>query len=102
MSNSSFVSYVGDPDFHDGTIVDVESQDGAVRVRVRGGSGKIFVVVFSGVAAVRANWPEGMMLYAMTELRGEPPLRRFAFANWEDESKSCLEVDAASFAVLEA
>jgi hypothetical protein len=72
-----------------------------VRVRVRGASGKAFVVAFSGVFAVRANCPEGMMLYALTELRGEPPLRRFVFANWDDDSKAYLEVDATSFSILE-
>jgi hypothetical protein len=101
MSDSSFVSYAGVPDFHDGSIVTVERQGEVVRVRVRGGSGKVFVVVFNGVFALRANHPEGMMLYAMTELRIEPPLRRFVFANWDDDGKSCLEVDAVSYAVLE-
>jgi hypothetical protein len=100
MSNASFVAYVGDPEFHDGSILSVQRQDGVVRVRVCGHSGKIFVVIFSGVFAVRANCPEGMMLYGLTELRGEPPLRRFVFANWEDDAKAFLEIDAVSFSVV--
>ncbi len=54
---------------------------------------------FSGVAEVRAVEPEGMMLYALSEMSCQPPLRRFVFANWDDESKAHLEVDAAGFAV---
>jgi hypothetical protein len=99
MSESSCVSYVGDPDFHDGSILAIERQDGLVRVRVRGASGRVFVVTFGDVLAVRANCAEGMMLYALTELRAEPPLRRFVFANWNDDSKACLEVEAASISV---
>ncbi len=101
MSNASLVAYVGEPDFHDGSILALERQGSAVRVRVRGASGKVFVVAFSGVLAVRDKSPEGMRLYALTELHGEPPVRRFVFANWDDESKECLEVDAADFSVFE-
>lgn len=100
MSNASFVAYVGDPDIHDGTILAVERRDRAIRVRVRGASGREFVVAFGGVFAVRSNCPEGMMLYALSELRGEPPMRRFVFVNWEDDGKAFLEIDAASFSVL--
>jgi hypothetical protein len=101
MTDASFVGYVGDADFHDGTVLAVEQQYGMARVRVRGASGKVLVVEFRGVRAVRANQPEGMMLYALSELRGELPLRRFAFANWDDDSPACLEVDAESIAVRE-
>jgi hypothetical protein len=102
MADPSFVGYVGDSDFHDGVIVAVEHQNGMARVRVRGFSGKAFVVEFSGVRVVRANQPDGMALYALTEMRGEAPLRRFVFANWDDDSAAYLEVDAESIAVREA
>jgi hypothetical protein len=97
-----FVAYVGNQDFHDGRIVFVEQLDAAVRVRVRGDSGKEYVVEFSGVASVRAKSPEGMMLYSLSELRAEPPLRRFSFANWDEASESLLEIDAKDFSVTEA
>ena len=100
MSDSSFVAYVGDPDFHDGSILAVEGQDDVLRVHVRGYSGTVYVVTFSGVVDVRRNRPEGMLLYALCELRSEPPLRRFAFANWDDDSDARLGVDAADFTVL--
>jgi hypothetical protein len=99
MSDSSFIAYVGDPDFHDGSILAVEGQDDVLRVRVRGYSGTVYVVTFKGVVAVRRNRAEGMLLYALCELRSEPPLRRFAFANWDDDSDARLGVDAADFAI---
>ena len=99
MPDHSFVGYVGDPDFHDGSIVSVEESDGTVRVRVRGASGKLFVVDFSGVAEVRAFDPKGMKLYALSEMSCQPPLRLFVFANWDEESKARLEVEATGLAV---
>jgi hypothetical protein len=101
MAEASFVGYVGDADFHDGSVVAVEHQGSAVRVHVRGASGKLFAVDFGGVRAVRANQAEGMVLYALSELSGEPPLRRFAFANWDDDSPAYLEVEAETIAVRE-
>ena len=99
MADSSFVGYVGDADFHDGSIVSVEQHVGTVTIRVRGASGKLFVVDFSGVAEVRAVEPEGMMLYALSEMSCQPPLRQFVFVNWDDDGKARLEVDAARFAI---
>src|SRR5262249_33652778 len=101
MAESSFVGYVGDADFHDGSVLSVEHEDRTVCVRVRGASGRVFVVEFGGGGALRSNHPEGMMLYALSELSGEPPLRRFAFVNWDDDGEAYLEVDAETVAVRE-
>src|SRR5262245_60488157 len=101
MAGSSFVGYVGDPDFHDGSVVATEHDGGIFRVRVRGASGTVFRVDFGGVRAVRANHPEGMVIYALTELSGEPPVRCFSFANWDDEGSAYLQVDAETIAVRE-
>jgi hypothetical protein len=62
MAESSFVGYVGDADFHHGSILAVEPQGGTMRVRVQGASGRGFVVDFGGVQSVRANRPKGMVL----------------------------------------
>lgn len=101
MPDTTFIAYVGDPDFHDGSILTVDQDGGTVSVRVRGASGRVFVVEFTGVGAVKTNCPEGMLLYALTEVRTEPPMRRFVFANWDYDSKAQLEVDAAGFSVHE-
>ncbi len=101
MLTPSFVGYIGEPDLHDGTVVAVESHNDHIRVRVRGASGKEFVVEFRGVRALRANRPEGMPLYALSELSGSPPVRRFAFANWDETDEAFLEVDAETVDVRE-
>lgn len=101
MAEAQFVGYVGDADFHDGSVLAIEHQGSTANVRIRGASGKVFVVDFGGVRAVRANQAEGMMLYALSELRSEPPVRRFAFANSDDDSAAHLEIDAQTIAIRE-
>jgi hypothetical protein len=101
VADASFVSYIGDADFHDGVVVAVERRDDTAHVRVQGASGKVFVVSFGGVRAIRAQQPEGMMLYALTELSAEPPLRQFVFANWDDDSPAYLAVDAETIEIRE-
>lgn len=29
-------------------------------------------------------------MYGLAEMRADPPLRRFVFANWEEQSDACL------------
>ncbi len=41
------------------------------------------------------------MLYALSEMRAPAPLRRFAFANWDDDDDAILEIDAATVRVYE-
>lgn len=99
MEDSPFIGYVGDPDFHDGSVLTVKQVGDSLQVRVRGASGKFYVVEFGGVSAVRSNKPEGMVLYALSELRMQPPQRRFVFANWDEQDEASLEIDAESFTV---
>jgi hypothetical protein len=101
MPESSFIGYVGEADFHDGSILAVEEEQNTVRVQVRGASGKTFRVEFSQVCAVKSNRPVGMLLYALSEMSCQPPIRRFVFANWDDQSNAHLEVDAVGFAIRE-
>lgn len=102
MATSSFVGYVGDPDCHDGRVLALEQRGGELRVRVRGYSEREFDVVFEGVQSVRERSAEGMMLYALSEWTADPPIRRFVFNNWDDDDDGYLEIEALSFAVLEA
>jgi len=101
MGNTSFIGYVGEPDFHDGSVLTVEQTEDSVRVRVRGASGKTFVAEFTGVRDVRSSRPEGMLLYALSELRGQPPFRRFVFANSDEQDEAALEIDAERLRVYE-
>ena len=89
-----FVAYVGPPEIHDGVVEAVEREGDQVRVLLRGGIGRPIEVVFRGVESVTARRAEGMVLYALAEMRAPAPLRRFVFANWEEEDDASLEVIA--------
>jgi hypothetical protein len=99
MTSEDFVAYVGDPDFHDGAVLGVVVDGDLARIVVRGASGQEYVVEFHGVKEVRSNRPEGMMLYALTEMRTGVGARRFVFSNWEPDDDANLEVEAESFSV---
>jgi hypothetical protein len=101
MSERRFVRYVGNADFHDGRILEVGHDTDSIRVRVRGASGKIYIAEFPAGSVLRSNRPEGMLLYSLSEMRTDPPLRRFHFANWDEEDDAALEIEAETLNVLE-
>lgn len=82
-----FVRYVGPYDLHDGSISYFAKQDDIVEVHVKAHKGKLLKVVFTGVKFVKSNQPGGMMLYALTELTEEKPLRCFSFVNWHEDEQ---------------
>ncbi|MBI3475779.1 MAG: hypothetical protein HY010_08605 [Acidobacteria bacterium] len=98
-----FRAYVGDPDFHDGTIKVVRSDLTEVCVEIVGHSGAVYITRFAGVESVVSHNPEGMLLYALCEMEAVMPLRRFHFANSympDDEGgDSRLEISARTFSV---
>jgi len=110
MTQPEFLRYIGDPDFHDGTILDVADvptvaeypnpSAGNRVVRVRGASGRIFNIEFHDVRAVRSCRPVGMLIYSLSELRCDPPYRRFVFANWNEDGEACLEIEARECAIV--
>jgi hypothetical protein len=100
MSDRFFLGYVGDPDFHDGRVVSIGASNDGVRVRIRGASGQMFVAEFGAGRIVRSNKPEGMLLYALSEFRNEPPFRKFVFANWDEDDAAALEIEAETFKVV--
>src|SRR6267154_2155628 len=99
MNDSAFVAYRGNADFYDGTLLDFHREGSIVRTQVRGASMKVYVVEFTGVRDVRANKPEGMVLYSLSELLGDAPLRRFVFVNSDEEDAASLEIDAEGLVV---
>jgi hypothetical protein len=101
MGAPSFIGYVGERDFHDGSILTIEQSNDLVKVCVRGASDKIYIAEFSQVCALRSNNPEGMRLYALSEMTGEPTFRRFVFVNWDENSTAELEIDAEIFRIYE-
>src|SRR3712207_2520113 len=101
MEQSDFVGYAGPPDLHDGQVLQVVTDADSVTVFVRGDTGRRFGLEFTGVAGMEAIEPEGMELYALAEMTAAPPLRRFVFANWDDEDPGRLEVLARDFRVVD-
>jgi hypothetical protein len=99
MNSSEFVAYVGVADFHDGEILGVSNNREHTSVRVRGYSGLEYEIQFDGVQALEEFEAEGMELYALAEMRSQPPLRRFEFANNNEEDHKSLTIVATEFRV---
>jgi hypothetical protein len=97
---NDFVAYVGPADLHDAHILSIYYSGDQLRVTLQSHGGKKVEVLFSGVKRLRTTNPVGMMIYAVNEMRAERPLRRFVFANWDEEDTAYLELEAQDFAVL--
>ena len=87
-----FVAYRGDRELHDGMVVALEQDGETAWVVIEAGSGRRFEVRFFGVESLTQLRAEGMMLYALAEMEGEPPLRRFVFVNWDEDDEAQLDV----------
>ena len=96
------VRYVGPEALHDGHLVSVERSGDTATVRVRTHDGATVELEFSGVQALTAVRPEGMLLYGLAEFETQGPLRQFMFANWEEWDDAGLEIAARDFRVVPA
>ena len=97
MNNETLIQNWHSEDVHDGWIRRVEKETDRLRVFIVTIDGRRVVFEFTGVREVKHNRPEGMLLYALSELREVAPLRRFSFVNWEEEDDGYLEVVALEF-----
>jgi hypothetical protein len=100
MSDKVFIAYVGNPDFHDGTVSRVAAEGKTALVVVKGYSGRVHVVDFEGVEEIQKNTPEGMLLYSLSEMQATSPLRKFVFTNSDDDDPRSLSVLATDFRIL--
>jgi len=96
------VRYVGPEGLHDGHLVSVERSADTATVLVRTHGGETLRLEFSGVQALTAVRPEGMLLYGLAEFEADGPLRQFMFANWEEWDDAGLEIAARDFRVVPA
>ena len=95
MTPSEFVAYVGPAIIHDSTIVSVARSGDTSHVGLRTLDTRSLSLTFHGVASVLSQHPEGMFVYALSEMSHDaPPLRRFVFANSDEGSTSTLEIVA--------
>ena len=97
MTSSDFVAYVGGKYIHDSTIVSIERTNDVVTVHLRSYDERAFSLQFLRVDSVSSEHPEDMFLYALTEMRHSLPLRRFVFANSDEDSTASLEIVAEDF-----
>jgi hypothetical protein len=101
MSESDFIRYVGNEDIHDGTIKRVTHVNDTVQVVVRGKSTGAWEVVFHQVQSIDQHRAEGMLLYAIAEMRANDPFRRYSFASWDEDDDARLDVVARSWNISE-
>ena len=99
--DADFVAYVGPTGLHDGQVLRVQSEQDTYTVWVESESGRHFAIKFSQVLRTAVDSPQGMMLYALCEMRYKPPFRRFVFGNADPEDTAKLEVIARDFQVLD-
>ena len=92
VEKSSFVAYVGPPQIHDGVIKTVRRRNGDLEVEIQAVEGAIVCATFHDVVEVQENRAQGMMVYALAELRHDGPGRLFSFTNWDDDDDAALAV----------
>jgi hypothetical protein len=96
---SDFISYIGPPELHDSHILGLEQTGSVVRVLIQDYNRDLFTLQFSGVSELSAVDAEGMVLYALAEVKATAPRRKFVFANWDEDSDARLEITAEDFCV---
>lgn len=94
MKTSAFISYIGSPELVDGCIHQVSRKADIVHVRIHGATGEDYDVRFGGVHEMHANRPTGRQVYAVSEMLGHPPCRKFLFDSWDEDGQASLEIDA--------
>jgi hypothetical protein len=103
MSEQGFIGYIQEPDVHDGVIITATYKSGFLRsifdkrvvlVVVLTYDERLFIIRFSRVRSANITNVEGMRLYSLSEMHETPPLRRFVFVDWEEESNRHFEVVA--------
>jgi len=103
MTEKKFKAYVGEPDFHDGIIRRVSRESSLLSVELEGDSGERYLVRFTGVESVISVSPEGMVVYALSEMEIGGNLREFHFTNSSEPNEkgggSSLEVTAQEFSI---
>src|SRR5271170_159117 len=68
-ASRSFAGYVGGPQLHDASVVRLDSDGKDIHVLIKSLDGGMFRISFLGVQEVSSNRPEGMMLYALVEIK---------------------------------
>lgn len=96
MDNNSFARYIGDYKIHDSRIEKIINNGSEVTVLLKSEEETINIR-FLGVHKVIEKSAEGMILYAICEMKGNEQYRKFVFANTDEEDDASLEVFAHEY-----
>jgi hypothetical protein len=96
------MAYVGGPQLHDATVMRVDILGKVLEVLVKSETGDMLKISFFGVESMNSNRSEGMIIYALAEIKAEGPVRHFVFVNWDEKDDAALEVKAADFRMAKA
>ena len=88
------IGYIGDYRVHDSKIKEIESDENILQVSLKSEEDEIVVVKFLGAKSISSNRPEGMILYAICEMKEQSPFRKFVFVNTDEEDDAFLEIIA--------
>lgn len=100
QEEGAFLAYVGDAGLHDASIVSYIQHGKELDVFLKREDGRPFRILFFDVQRLEVNRAEGMLIYALAELKGDGAHRRFSFVNWHEKDDARLEVVATEFRVL--
>ena len=99
MDKDEFIEYIGDYRVHESRIKAIKSAGDTIEISLKSQDGEIIIVKFLGVKSVNANRAEGMILYAIAEVKEQYPLRKFVFINWDEEDEASLEIIAHDYLI---
>jgi hypothetical protein len=94
---SALLKYIGSRDVHDASVVRVDLSEENLDVILQVKGTQRFRI--RNVQHVESNRPEGMMLYAVAELRAAESTRHFSFINWDEKDDARLEIAATDYEI---
>jgi hypothetical protein len=97
LESSNFISYIGNYKMHDSRVEKVINGGNEVRVLLKSQEEENITVRFLGVQELVEKSAEGMILYAICEMKENKPYRKFVFANTDEEDEALLEVIAHKY-----
>jgi hypothetical protein len=90
---SDFIRYVGPPTIHDSTfLLFQKAESDSFDVHLKSADGDIIILRFIDVSDITYSKPEGMFVYALSEVTCDLGLHRYIFVNSEEDSESFFEI----------
>ena len=93
----TFIAWVGPQELHGATILRLIQTNNNARIFLQDPAGRPFALEFLDVMSLHTTRPEGMRVYGLSEIEASPPLRRFVFVDWDENTVRKLEITAQGF-----